>query len=47
MDPSGLGPSPTANFASWQRLFWKEGLEAKSEVVEIQFAGSTEAHQVP
>lgn len=44
---SGQGPSPTANFAGWQRLFWKEGLAAKGEIVEIQFTGSTEAHQVP
>jgi hypothetical protein len=47
VDPSVLGRSPTTNFAGWERLFWKEGLEAKSEIVEIQFAGSTEAHQVP
>ena len=46
MDPSGQGPSPTTNFAGWQRLLWKEGIEAKTDVVEIQFAGSTEAHLV-
>jgi len=47
IDHSVLGPSPTTNYAGWQRLFWKKGPEAKSEIVEIQFAGSTEAHQVP
>jgi hypothetical protein len=47
IDPSVMGPSPTTNFAGWQRLFWKEGLAPQREIVEIQFAGSTEAHQVP
>ena len=47
IDPSGLGPSPTTNYAGWQRLFREKGPAAQREIVEIQFAGSREAHQVP